>query len=65
LSMLEPIMGPIWVWIFVNEYPGIPALIGGSVVFVALAVHTVYAAARTAPQRITQSASAPTATVVL
>ncbi|MEA3184799.1 MAG: hypothetical protein QOJ74_1276 [Ilumatobacteraceae bacterium] len=65
LSMLEPIMGPIWVWIFVNEYPGIPALIGGSVVFVALAVHTMYAAARTAPQRITQSASAPTATVVL
>ena len=44
LSMLEPIMGPIWVWIFMNEYPGVPALIGGSIVFVALAVHTVYAA---------------------
>ena len=26
LSMLEPIMGPIWVWIFVSEYPGVPAL---------------------------------------
>ena len=37
LSMLEPIMGPIWVWIFVNEYPGVPALIGGAIVFVALA----------------------------
>ena len=47
LSMLEPIMGPIWVWIFVDEYPGVPALIGGSVVFVALAAHTVYAAQRT------------------
>jgi drug/metabolite transporter (DMT)-like permease len=46
LSMLEPIMGPIWVWIFVSEYPGVPALIGGSVVFVALAAHTVYAASR-------------------
>jgi len=46
LSMLEPIMGPIWVWIFVSEYPGVPALIGGSAVFVALAAHTVYAASR-------------------
>ncbi len=46
LSMIEPIVGPIWVWIFVNEYPGVPALIGGSTVFVALAVHTVYASSR-------------------
>jgi drug/metabolite transporter (DMT)-like permease len=43
LSMLEPIMGPVWVWLFRNEYPGVPALIGGAVVFTALAVHTVYA----------------------
>jgi drug/metabolite transporter (DMT)-like permease len=50
LSMLEPIMGPIWVWIFVSEYPGVPALIGGSVVFVALAAHTVYAASRADPR---------------
>lgn len=46
LSMLEPIMGPVWVWIFVSEYPGVPALIGGSAVFVALAAHTVYASSR-------------------
>ena len=42
ISMLEPITGPIWVWIFVNEYPGVPAIIGGSIVFVALAAHTIY-----------------------
>jgi drug/metabolite transporter (DMT)-like permease len=47
LSMLEPIMGPVWVWLVKNEYPGVSALIGGSVVFIALAVHTVYAASRT------------------
>ncbi|MCU1399528.1 MAG: hypothetical protein JWN62_2637 [Acidimicrobiales bacterium] len=47
LSMLEPIMGPIWVWVFLAEYPGVPALIGGTIVFVALAVHTVYASSRT------------------
>ena len=46
LSMLEPIMGPIWVWVFVSEYPGMSALIGGSVVFAALAGHTLYAARR-------------------
>jgi drug/metabolite transporter (DMT)-like permease len=46
LSMLEPIMGPIWVWIFMSEYPGVPALIGGSIVFAALAIHTVYAGSR-------------------
>jgi drug/metabolite transporter (DMT)-like permease len=44
LSMLEPVAGPIWVWIFLSEYPGVPALIGGSIVFVALASHTLYAA---------------------
>jgi len=46
LSMLEPIMGPVWVWIFVSEYPGVPALIGGGIVFVALALHTIYAASK-------------------
>ena len=46
LSMIEPIVGPIWVWIFINEYPGVPALIGGSTVFVALAAHTIYASSR-------------------
>jgi drug/metabolite transporter (DMT)-like permease len=49
LAMLEPITGPIWVWIFMDEYPGVAALIGGAVVFAALAVHTVYASSRTAP----------------
>ena len=42
ISILEPIMGPIWVWIFVSEYPGMSALVGGAVVFVALAAHTIY-----------------------
>ncbi len=46
ISMLEPIMGPIWVWIFMDEYPGVPALIGGAIVFVALVTHTLYAASR-------------------
>lgn len=65
LSMLEPIMGPIWVWIFMDEYPGVPALIGGSAVFAALVAHTVYAGrvsgpASTAAHRArSRSAAAP------
>ena len=59
LSMLEPIMGPIWVWIFMNEYPGVPALIGGSIVFIALAVHTVYAASSGPPPKPTASGESP------
>lgn len=46
LSMIEPIMGPIWVWMFMDEYPGVPALTGGSAVFLALVAHTLYAAKR-------------------
>ena len=52
LSMLEPIMGPIWVWLFMNEYPGVPALIGGATVFVALAVHTLYVASVSPPPSV-------------
>ncbi len=52
LAMIEPVTGPIWVWIFDGEYPGIPALIGGSIVFIALAVHTVYAASRTTASKV-------------
>ena len=59
LAMLEPIAGPIWVWVFRNEYPGVAALIGGLIVFVALAVHTVYAASRSrVPHPVASAASA-------
>ena len=40
LCMLENILGPLWVWIFLGENPGVPAVIGGAVVLAALAVHS-------------------------
>lgn len=40
LAMLENILGPLWVWLFVGENPGIYALVGGAIVLGALAVHT-------------------------
>lgn len=30
LALLEPILGPIWVWVLLGEHPGRPALIGGA-----------------------------------
>jgi len=32
LALLEVVLGPIWVWIFVNEVPSVTTLIGGAVV---------------------------------
>jgi drug/metabolite transporter (DMT)-like permease len=48
LAMLEPVLGPIWVWVFKDEYPGVPALIGGSLVFVTLTAHAWLASSWTA-----------------
>jgi len=39
LTVLEPILGPIWVWLVLAEHPGAAALIGGGIVLTALAVH--------------------------
>jgi drug/metabolite transporter (DMT)-like permease len=40
LTLLEPILGPVWVWALLGEYPGAMTLVGGCVVLAALAVHT-------------------------
>ncbi|MEX1206896.1 MAG: DMT family transporter [Dongiaceae bacterium] len=40
ISVLEPILGPVWVWAFLGENPGTFALIGGGIVLSALAIHT-------------------------
>lgn len=40
LSVLETILGPIWVWIFFAENPGERAIVGGLIVLAALIVHT-------------------------
>ncbi len=39
IALLEPILGPLWVWIFIGEHPGAAGLIGGSVVLAGLATH--------------------------
>lgn len=46
LNVVEPILGPLWVWIVLGERPSDAALLGGSIVLVALAVHTAADLAR-------------------
>ena len=40
LLLLEPVLSPLWAWIFNNEQPSAIALLGGAVIVVATAVYT-------------------------
>jgi drug/metabolite transporter (DMT)-like permease len=39
IGVAEPVLGPVWVWLFHGELPGVRTLLGGLVVFVALLAH--------------------------
>jgi drug/metabolite transporter (DMT)-like permease len=41
LMLLEPVLNPLWVWLFHGERPGPTALVGGGLVLVATAVRAV------------------------
>lgn len=42
LTLLETILGPLWVWIVIGEQPGIRAVIGGSIVVGVLFFHALW-----------------------
>jgi len=46
LALLEPITGPLWVWIFMGEDPGGNALLGGVIVLAAVVANEAFAAWR-------------------
>jgi drug/metabolite transporter (DMT)-like permease len=46
LGLLECVLGPVWVWIFLGEDPGTQALIGGLLTLAAVAGNTLYDMAR-------------------
>ena len=46
LGLLECVLGPLWVWIFLGEDPGSQALIGGALTLAAVAGNTLYDMAR-------------------
>jgi len=44
LALLEPILGPLWVWLLLGEHPGAYALAGGALVLSAVVVNQLMAA---------------------
>jgi drug/metabolite transporter (DMT)-like permease len=44
LSLIEPVLCPLWAWTFVADRPPFPSLIGGGVILAALVAHTVWKA---------------------
>jgi drug/metabolite transporter (DMT)-like permease len=40
IAVLESVLGPVWVWLALGENPGLPSLLGGTIVLAALAGHT-------------------------
>ena len=42
LTLLETVIGPVWVWLVIGEEPGIRTLLGGSVVVAALFCHALW-----------------------
>jgi drug/metabolite transporter (DMT)-like permease len=38
ITLLEVVLGPLWVWIFLSEQPGVATLLGGAIVLGAVAL---------------------------
>jgi drug/metabolite transporter (DMT)-like permease len=49
ITLLEVVLGPLWVWIFLSEQPGVATLVGGAIVLGAVAIQ---AGASTEPQPV-------------
>jgi len=39
--LLETIFGPLWVWLVIKEQPSIETIIGGSIIIVTIAIHSL------------------------
>jgi len=46
LALLEPILGPIWVWVLMSEHPGAATLAGGAIVLAAVFANEAFGAWR-------------------
>ena len=45
--LLEVIIGPIWVWIVINERPSLETIIGGIIIIITIAIHSFLAIKKT------------------
>jgi drug/metabolite transporter (DMT)-like permease len=47
VGYIEPVLNPVWVFIFLGERPSKWALIGGAIIIAAVATHTIWGARKT------------------
>jgi len=61
IGFIEPLLNPVWVFLFVGERPSAWALLGGAIIVTAIAFHTVrqYASKRGIVTKAGDSAEAP------
>lgn len=52
VGYIEPVLNPIWVFIFLGERPTGWALVGGSIIIAAVASHAIYGARRAKLKRV-------------
>ena len=45
--LLEVIIGPIWVWMVINERPSLETIIGGIIIIITIAIHSFLALKKT------------------
>ena len=45
--LLETILGPLWVWLVIKEQPSLETIIGGSLIILTIAVHSILALKKT------------------
>jgi drug/metabolite transporter (DMT)-like permease len=41
IALLEPVLGPVWVWLFKGEEPSHSTILGGAIILTALAANMV------------------------
>ena len=49
ITLLEVVLGPLWVWIFLSEQPGVTTLVGGVIVLGAVALQATASGDETSP----------------
>jgi drug/metabolite transporter (DMT)-like permease len=63
LALLEPILGPVWVWVLMAENPGPATLAGAAIVFGAVIANEAFAAWRAQAPQPSSTAPAPPVTL--
>ena len=45
--LLETILGPLWVWMVIKEQPSLETILGGFVIIITIAIHSLLAIKKT------------------